>query len=318
MHEKRSLYPPIECFDSGYLQADDIHSLYYDQSGNAKGIPVVFLHGGPGGGCGPKHRQYFDPAHYRIIIFDQRGAGKSKPYGEIRQNTTELLVSDLEKLRQYLGIEKWHVFGGSWGSTLALAYALAHPDRVHSLTLRGIFLMTGAELDWFLYGLRAMMPEKWEAFANYLPEKDRGDILNAYYRLLTNPDPEVHLKAAKSWASYESDSATLLPRPADPEHVEDLNQTLAIARMEAHYFLNNRFKPDDYLIQNVGKIRNIPAVIVQGRYDLICPPETAYRLHKAWPEAKFILVPDAGHSSAEPGTMDALIRATDDFRRIAT
>lgn len=311
--EKRSLYPAIEPFDQGYLKADDLHDIYYEQSGNPAGVPVVFLHGGPGGGAGPKHRQFFDPAHYRIIIFDQRGAGRSKPYGEIRNNDTFLLVGDIEKLRRHLQVSRWHVFGGSWGSTLALCYGIAHPGKILSLTLRGIFLMTGRELDWFLHGMGTIFTEAWAAFAAPL-KGDTKNLLGYYYEQLNHSDPAIHLPAARRWAAYESACSALLPRM--PEEEEDPGTCLAIARTEAHYFLKNRFNPDDYIIENIHKIRHIPAVIIQGRYDIICPFETAWRLHLAWPEASFHPVPDAGHSSSEPGILDALIRATDAFRGI--
>lgn len=311
-----SFYPPIEPFDHGRLKADDIHTLYYEQSGNPQGAPVVFLHGGPGGGSQPKHRQFFDPAHYRIIVFDQRGAGKSTPLGELRQNTTELLVSDLELLRNHLKIDRWHVFGGSWGSTLALAYAIQHPGRVLSLTLRGIFLMRESELHWFLYGIKSIFPEAWHSFAGHIPADERGDLLNAYHRRLTHPDRAVHLPAAKAWSSYESACVRLIPIPLEHEEEGFDDAAYAIARIECHYFIRNKFRPDNYILENIGKIRHIPAVIVQGRYDAVCPPETAYDLHSRWPEAKFIIVPDAGHSASEPGIQRELVAATDEFRRI--
>jgi proline iminopeptidase len=310
-----TLYPPLEPFDKGHLQADDIHSLYHEQSGNPSGVPVVFLHGGPGGGSNPKHRQFFDPKHYRIIIFDQRGAGKSTPLGELRNNTTELLVSDIELLRKHLKIERWHVFGGSWGSTLALAYAIEHPDRVLSMTLRGIFLMQEREIKWFLYGMKSTFPEAWHDFAAPLSAAERKDILGVYHKQLTHPDRNIHLPAAKRWSAYESACARLIPKiEAEEESAED--HAYAIARIECHYFVHNKFKPDNHLIANIGKIRHIPAVIVQGRYDVICPPETAYELHQSWPEAKFIIVPDAGHSASEPGITHELVTAMNGFRNL--
>jgi proline iminopeptidase len=309
-------YPPIMPFDTGYLSVDSVHSLYYEQSGMKDGVPVVFLHGGPGAGSSPRHRQFFDPMHYRIIIFDQRGAGRSTPHAELRNNTTELLVSDIETLREKLGISKWHVFGGSWGSTLALAYAVAHPDRVLSMALRGIFLMMQKEIDWFLYGIKTVFPEVWQDFANVLPENERSDILGNYYKLLTHKDQAVRVKAAQSWAAYESLCCTLLPRPGMVEESKAPEHALPISRIEAHYFLYNKFIPDNYLLNNVHKIRHIPATIVQGRYDMVCPPETAFALHAAWPEAEFIVVPDAGHSAFEPGILSALLRATNNFRAI--
>jgi proline iminopeptidase len=310
------LYPPIEPFDSGWLQVDDLHSLYYEQSGNPTGVPVVFLHGGPGAGTTPKHRQFFDPQHYRIIVFDQRGAGKSKPLGELRNNTTELLVADLETLRKHLGINRWHVFGGSWGSTLALAYAIAHPSSVLSLTLRGIFLMRKSELDHFVYGMRVIFPEAWDGFVTHLTPEERKDIVGAYYKRLTHPDSKVHIPAAIAWSGYETACLRLIPLPPDPTEDANHHHAYAIARLECHYFVHNMFKPDDYLLQNISRIRHIPCVIVQGRYDIVCPPVTAYELHQQWPEAEFIIVPAAGHSSSEPGILSELVRATDRFRAL--
>lgn len=310
-----ALYPPIAPFATGTLAVDDIHSVYYEQSGNPHGVPVVFLHGGPGGGSNPKHRQFFDPQHYHIIVFDQRGCGKSTPIAEVRNNTTDLLIADIETLRQTLGLSKWHVFGGSWGSTLALAYAIAHPDRVLSLTLRGIFLMTERELDWFLYGVRALFPDAWHAFVADVPAHRRNDLLEYYSELFAHPDPSVRRVAASTWATFEASCCALIPLPLVPEE-GDAEHALAIATIEAHYFRNNRFTPDDHILRNIPRIRHIPAVIVQGRYDAVCPIETAYDLHRAWPEAQFVVVPDAGHSSSEPGITDALVRATDAFRGI--
>ena len=315
-----ALYPPINPFDVGRLKVDDIHTLYYEQSGNPEGVPVVYLHGGPGAGSQPKHRQFFDPRHYRIVIFDQRGAGQSTPLGELRDNTPAHLVADIEKLREHLGIDRWHVFGGSWGSTLSLTYAIAHPQRVLSLTLRGIFMMRQSEMEHFLHGMRAIFPEAWEAFAAPLTETERSDILGTYYRLLTHPDPAVHMPAARRWSAYEHACLRLIPDkpevPPPPETPAEAAHAYAISRLECHYFVHNRFTPDDYLLRNVGKIRHIPGVIVQGRYDIVCPPVTAYDLHRAWPEAQFIIVPDAGHSASEPGVMTELLKATDEFRGI--
>lgn len=311
------LYSPIEPYNTGFLKVDDIHTLYYEQSGNPHGIPVVFLHGGPGAGSNPKQRQFFDPAHYRIVIFDQRGAGQSTPLGELRQNTTADLVADVERLRVHLAIQKWHVFGGSWGSTLALSYAIAHPANVLSMTLRGIFLMRQVELDWFMEGMQNIFPEAWQAFVEPLSAAERKDILTAYHKQLTHPDKAVALAAAKRWSAYESACARLIPLPPENENsVEEENHAYAIARIECHYFMENRFKPDDYLLQNMHKIRHIPCVIVQGRYDIVCPPMTAHALHQQWPEAKFIIIPDAGHSASEPGTTSALVQAMNEFRAI--
>jgi proline iminopeptidase len=313
---RREFYPEIEPFQSGHLPVGGPHQLYHEQSGNPQGAPVVFLHGGPGAGSSPVHRRFFDPAHYRIVVFDQRGAGRSKPLGDITDNTTPHLVADIEKLRTQLGIERWVVFGGSWGSTLALAYAETHPDRVKALVLRGIFLCRKSEIDWFLYGMRVLAPEIWRDFTEYLPEAERGDLLKNYYKRLTDPDPKVHMPAARKWSVYEGTCCTLLPSPETVESFAQDTVALGIARMEAHYFINDIFLPDDSLMKNLAKIRHIPAVIVQGRYDLVCPIATADELARAWPEAEYIIVPDAGHSAMEPGIRSALIEATDKFRRI--
>ena len=318
--ERRVLYPPLNFFDTGFLKVDDIHTLYYEQSGNPEGVPVVFLHGGPGAGSAPKHRQFFDPKHYRIIIFDQRGAGSSTPHGELRQNTTAHLVSDIEQLRSHLHIDRWHVFGGSWGSTLAMAYAIQHPERVLSMTLRGIFMMRKSEVDYFLHGMRTIFPEAWEKFVEPLSMAEREDILAGYYRRLTNADPKVHLPAAQGWSSYESACLRLIPEMQEvgikAEEPDASGHAYAISRLECHYFVHNMFDPDDYLLSNIQKIRHIPCVIVQGRYDIVCPPVTAYELHKNWPEAQFIIVPDAGHSASEPGITRELVKATNSFRTI--
>jgi proline iminopeptidase len=313
---RREFYPEIEPFATGYLGVGGPHQIYYEQCGNPKGAPVVFLHGGPGAGSSPVHRRFFDPKHYHIIVFDQRGAGRSKPLGEITDNTTLHLIADLEKLRSHLGIDRWVVFGGSWGSTLAIAYAEAHADRCRALVLRGIFLCRKSEIDWFLYGMRAFAPEIWREFTDYLPAAERRDLLTNYYKRLTDPDPKVHMPAARKWSVYEGTCCTLLPSPETVESFAQDTVALGIARMEAHYFINDIFLPEDSLLQNVGKIRHIPAVIVQGRYDLVCPIETADELHRAWPEAEYTVVPDAGHSAMEPGIRSALIEATDKFRTL--
>ena len=313
---RREFYPDIEPFATGYLPVGGPHQIYYEQCGNPKGAPVVFLHGGPGAGASPVHRRFFDPKHYHIIVFDQRGAGRSKPLGEITDNTTLHLIADLEKLRSHLGIDRWVVFGGSWGSTLAIAYAEAHADRCKALVLRGIFLCRKSEIDWFLYGMRAFAPEIWREFTDYLPAAERRDLLTNYYKRLTDPDPKVHMPAARKWSVYEGTCCTLLPSPETVESFAQDTVALGIARMEAHYFINDIFLPEDSLLKNVGKIRHIPAVIVQGRYDLVCPIETADELHRAWPEAEYTVVPDAGHSAMEPGIRSALIEATDKFRSL--
>jgi proline iminopeptidase len=313
----KDLYPEIEPFDTGMLKLDDRHQMYYEQSGNPKGKAVVFLHGGPGAGANATHRRFFDPSFYRIIIFDQRGSGRSRPLGEIRDNTTPLLIQDTEKLRNHLGIDKWVVFGGSWGSTLAIAYAEHHPDRVRALALRGIFLCRKSEIDWFLYGLREFAPEAWRAFAGHLPEAERGNILEAYWARLSHPDPKVHMPAARAWSVYEGACSTLLPSPETVRAFSADVLALGLARMEAHYFRNNIFLPENYLLDHVDRIRAIPAFIVQGRYDLVCPVRSADDLSRAWPQARCTIIPDAGHSAMEPGTRAALVAGMEAFKSVA-
>jgi proline iminopeptidase len=310
----RDLYPEIEPFDTGMLPLDGLHQMYYEQSGNPTGVPVVFLHGGPGAGANATHRRFFDPKHYRIVVFDQRGSGRSRPLGEIRDNTTPLLIDDIERLRRHLGIESWFVFGGSWGSTLALAYAEFHPEKVRGLALRGIFLCRKSEIDWFLYGLKELAPEAWRAFSGFIPEAERGDLLTAYHSRLMNPDPTVHMPAARAWSVYEGSCSTLLPSPETVRAFSADVLALGLSRMEAHYFMNNIFLPENHLLANVHKIRKIPAVIVQGRYDLVCPIRTADELHRVWPEAAYQVIPDAGHSAMEPGIRAALVSAMDRFK----
>jgi proline iminopeptidase len=308
------LYPPLAPLRSGRLRLDRHHTMYWEESGNERGVPVVFLHGGPGGGSSPDHRRQFDPAFYRIILYDQRGAGQSTPLGELIDNTTAHLVADLETLRTHLGVGRWLVFGGSWGSTLALAYAEAHPERVLGLVLRGIFLGTPREIDWFMHGIRFVFPEAWGSFAGFLPEAERSDLLANYYRRLTHPDAGVHMPAAHAWSRYESSCSTLLPDPELVAHFDEDAVALAIARIEAHYFVNRLFLPEGALLGGVDRIRRIPAVIIQGRYDAVCPIVTADDLHRGWPEAEYIVVPDAGHSAREPGVARELVAATDRFR----
>ena len=308
------LYPEIEPYRSGSLRLDGLHEMYYEECGNPRGQPVVFLHGGPGAGSAPAHRRFFDPGHYRIVVYDQRGAGRSRPLGELTDNTTPLLVADLERLRTHLGIERWMVFGGSWGSTLALAYAIAHPGRCSSLVLRGIFLCRKSEIEWFLYGLRNLFPEAWRAFAGAIPEAERGDLLAAYYRRLTDADPAVHMPAARAWSVYEGSCSTLLASPETVAYFASDVVALGLARIEAHYFRNDIVLPENALLEGVSKLRDIPAVIVQGRYDAVCPIVTADDLHRGWPEADYIVVPDAGHSAWEPGICAELVRATERFK----
>ncbi len=312
---RRGLFAPLAATATGHLKVDDIHDIYWEQSGNPQGAPVVFLHGGPGGGTAPKHRQFFDPLYYKIILFDQRGAGLSTPKGEIANNTTELLVSDMEKLRRHLGIDKWHIFGGSWGSTLGLCYAIAHPDRCLSLALRGIFMMQHKELVWFLEQPRYMYPELWGKFTGFLKPEERSDIIGSYYKYLTHPDKAVQLRAAEHWSGFEGNLCTLLPLPPRLEP-EDPEFSRAISRIEAHYFLNNRFNPDDYILKSTPAIRHIPTTIIHGRYDMVCPLSSAYDLHKALPQSRLIIVPDAGHAASEPGITSALIEATEAFKTL--
>jgi proline iminopeptidase len=308
-HRADVLFPEIDPYAAGRIDVDPRHTLYWETCGNPNGVPVVFLHGGPGGGCLPHHRRYFDPAFWRITLFDQRGAGRSAPLAELADNTTHHLVADLEQLRRHLGITQWLLFGGSWGSTLALAYAEAHPMRCLGLVLRGIFLARPSEIDWFMHGMRHIFPEAWRAFSEFLPARERADLLGSYYRRLTHPDPAVHMPAAHAWDRYEGACSRLLPS-ADPLPKFDSDASaLAIARIEAHYFVHEAFLGADELLANVGRIRHLPCTIVQGRYDVICPPATADELARAWPEAEYIVVPDAGHSIREPGITRELVAA---------
>lgn len=314
---RSELYPETEPYNTGMLALDGQHRMYFEESGNPRGAPVLFLHGGPGAGAAAAHRRFFDPQHYRIVIFDQRGAGRSTPLGDITDNTTPLLIADIEQLRETLGIARWLVFGGSWGSTLALAYAEAHPQRCTGLILRGIFLCRDSEIDWFLYGLRNLFPEAWNAFTAPIPESERSDLLSAYHRRLTDPDPAVHMPAARAWSTYEGSCSTLLPSPETVAYFAGDVVALGLARIEAHYFKHDIFLPQNSLLDNIGRIRNIPGVIVQGRYDAVCPIVSADDLHRAWPEAEYIIVPDAGHSAWEPGICAALVRAAEQFKQIA-
>lgn len=310
------LFPAIEPYDHGKLPLDGIHTMYWEQSGNPEGIPVLFLHGGPGAGATPGHRRFFDPAYYRIVIFDQRGAGRSTPLGELKDNTTPLLIRDIEKLRHHLGIKQWLIFGGSWGSTLSLAYGEAHPEHCLGFVLRGIFLCRPGEINWFLYGLQNLFPEVWREFVSRLAPDEQRDILTAYYRLLTHPDPDVHLPAARAWSRYEGSCSTLLPNSQIVDYFSGDTVALGLAKIEAHYFRNNIFLPENSLLDNVHKIHHLPGVIVQGRYDAVCPIVSAYDLHLTWPRAEYIVVNDAGHSAWEPGIQAELIKATEKFKQI--
>lgn len=290
--------------------------MHWEECGNPRGVPVIFLHGGPGAGASPTHRRFFDPEFYRIVIFDQRGSGRSQPLGELLDNTTPDLVADIETLRRSLGIASWLVFGGSWGSTLALAYGQSHPERCLGFVLRGIFLARQSEIDWFLTGIRTVFPEAWAAFAGHLPEAERGDLLAGYHRRLVHPDPAVHLPAARSWARYEAACSTLLPNPELLAQSTNDVHALGLARIEAHYFSHGAFLAPAGLLAGIGRIRHLPASIVQGRYDMVCPPVSADALVRLWPEAEFHIVPDAGHSALEPGIRQQLIKATDRFRAL--
>ena len=312
----RDLYPEIGPYQHDMLPVSAIHTLYYEQCGNPEGTPVVFLHGGPGGGTVPDYRRFFDPVAYRIVLFDQRGAGKSTPHASLEENTTWHLVEDIEKLRRHLGIESWVVFGGSWGSTLALAYAQTHPERVRALVLRGIFLCRPQEIQWFYQeGASWIYPDVWEHYLNVIPPEERDEMLSAYHRRLTSDDEATRVEAARAWSVWEGSTSKLFPDQGLIDHFGEPHMALALARIECHYFVNNAFfETDNYLIENVEKIRHIPAVIAQGRYDVVCPMMSAWELNRAWPEAELRVIPDAGHSATEPGTISALVEATDRFR----
>jgi proline iminopeptidase len=306
------LFPLRRPYRTGRLKVSRLHTLYYELSGNPDGKPLVFLHGGPGAGTRPKHRRYFNPRTWQVVLFDQRGCGRSTPHAELRENTTWDLVADIERLRESLRIDRWVVFGGSWGSTLALAYAETHPRRVAGLILRGIFLLRRSELEWFYQeGASHLFPDAWERYLEPIPARERGDLMRAYQRRLTSRDPSVRRRAARAWSAWEGATSTLLP---DPEAVHTMSTPRfaeAFARIECHYFVHHGFlRRDDQLLRGVSKLRHIPATIVQGRYDVVCPARSAWDLHRAWPEARFTLVPDAGHSMGEPGIRSALIRET--------
>ncbi|MBP6796531.1 MAG: prolyl aminopeptidase [Luteimonas sp.] len=311
----RTLYPEIEPFDTGMLAVDDRHTLYYEQCGNPRGKPVVMLHGGPGGGCNAKMRRFHDPAKYRIVLFDQRGSGRSTPHADLVDNTTWDLVADIETLRERLGIERWQVFGGSWGSTLALAYAQAHPLRVTELVLRGIFMLRHWELQWFYQeGASRLFPEAWEHYLAAIPEAERGDLIAAFHRRLTSEDEATRLAAARAWSVWEGATSFL---HVDQDFVsghEDPRFALAFARIENHYFVNRGFlEADDQLLRDAYRIAGIPGVIVHGRYDVVCPVQNAWDLHKVWPKAELVITPTSGHSAFEAENTDALVRATDAF-----
>ncbi|MEZ5917796.1 MAG: prolyl aminopeptidase [Parvularculaceae bacterium] len=315
MTDRIDLFPAIDPYLTGMLQVSDLQHVYYEVSGNPDGKPVIVCHGGPGGGTTPSMRRYFDPAKYRIVLFDQRGCGKSTPNAELRENTTWDLVADMEKLREKLGVERWQVFGGSWGSTLSLAYAQTHPDRVTELVLRGIFTIRRKEIAWFYQeGASWLYPDAWESFVAPIPAGERDDLLAAYHKRLTGNDRAEQMACAKAWSMWEGGTVSLMPAPERVQVFGSDAFALAFARIESHYFVNGGFfEEDDQLIANAGKISHIPGVIVQGRYDVCTPMRTAWELHKAWPQAQFDLIDDAGHAASEPGIIDALVRATNKF-----
>lgn len=312
---RRELFPEITPFETGVLPLDGEHVMYWEQSGTPDGAPVLFLHGGPGVGTTPTHRRFFDPGHYRIVLFDQRGAGKSTPVASIVDNTTGHLIADIERLRQALNIEQWLVFGGSWGSTLGLAYAQAHTGRCRGLILRGIFLCSAEEVDWFLYGMGRFFPEAWRNFTAAVPAAERDDLLAAYRRRLEDSDPKVHVPAARAWAAYEATCSTLRPNGDAVAAMSDPAGALALARLEAHYLAHHAFLENGGLLANMDAIRHLPGVIVQGRYDMVCPPATASRLAEAWPGARLEIIADAGHSALEPGIRVALLKATETMKQ---
>lgn len=312
----RLLFPEIEPYDSGFMQVDDMHELYFEQSGNMQGYPVVFLHGGPGAGASPQSRRFFDPTFYRIIVFDQRGAGRSKPHGEMRHNTTPLLVEDMEKLRKKLGINQWMIFGGSWGSTLALSYAESHPKQCSALVLRGIFLCRPSEINWFYNDTKHVYPEVWDQFVDPIPESERGDLLNAYHRRVMDPNPLVHEPFARTYNRYETRLSKHHPDELDArESFDDLKGALSLARAETHYFKNDIFQRPNQILDEIKRIRHIPTHVIHGRYDMVCPIKTAFDLLKVWPEIEaFKIIPDGGHSSFDPPITHALIESTEHFK----
>jgi proline iminopeptidase len=311
----KDLYPAIEPYNQGKLKVSELHTIHYEESGNPQGKPVIFLHGGPGGGIVPMYRQYFDPQQWRIVIFDQRGCGQSTPYAELRENTTWDLVQDIEQLRQKLEIDKWVVFGGSWGSTLALAYAQTHPERCKGLILRGIFLLRASEIRWFYQaGANHIYPDAWQEYLKPIPLEERDDLLAAYHKRLTSEDREIRLEAARAWSVWEASTSKLIPSQVSQASFARSEFAEAFARIECHYFVNRGFfARENQLLENIGQIDHLPGVIVQGRYDVVCPMISAWELHQAWQSAELIVIDDAGHSVSEPGIKDALIRTSDRF-----
>jgi proline iminopeptidase len=314
---RRTAYPAIEPHRSGWLRVSPVHEIYWEECGNPRGKPAVFVHGGPGAGAGSSSRRFFDPRKYRIVLFDQRGSGRSRPHASLEDNTTWHLVADMERLREFLGIDRWLVFGGSWGSTLALAYSQTHPTRVSELVLRGIFMLRKWEIDWFYQdGAGALFPDRWEDYVAAIPQRERGDLVSAYYRRLTSPNRATRVRAARAWSVWEAATSFLQVNESNIEQWGEEEFAVAVARIECHYFVNKGFmRREDQLLRGVDRIRHIPTVIVQGRYDVVCPIRTAWDLHKRWPEADFRVVADAGHSALEPGNTHELVSATDRFAR---
>lgn len=310
------LYPPIKPYQSAMLKVSDVHSLYVEESGSTDGIPVLFIHGGPGAGCSSDDRRFFDPEKYRIILFDQRGAGRSTPHANLTENTTQHLIEDIEKIREHLGIEKWVLFGGSWGSTLSLLYAQSHPDRVSHMILRGIFLCRKQDLQWFYQeGASHIFPDYWQAFIEPIPESKRSNMVNAYYELLTGGNELGKMNAAKHWSLWEGKCATLRPSTNVMDTFCNTHFALSLARIEAHFFYHAAFIDENQILNNMDKIKHIPSTIVHGRYDMVCPLDNAFDLHQLWPEAELQIIREGGHASREPGILDALIQATDALAR---
>ena len=309
------LFPEIEPYDSGSLRVDKVHSVYYEQCGNPEGKPAIFVHGGPGGGCNSVHRRFWDPSAYRIVLFDQRGCRRSTPHAELRNNTTWDLVDDMERIREHLGINRWQLFGGSWGSTLSLAYAQQHPDRVTELVLRGIFLLRRREILWYYQeGASRIFPEAWQEYLAPIPIEERDDMVGAYYKRLTSSDRDVRMAAARAWSTWEGSTSRLIPDAELIERTGEDQFAEAFARIECHYFINGGFfQEDGQLLKNIARIQHLPAIIVQGRYDVVCPAESAYDLHRVWPNSQLQVVPDAGHSALEQGIAAHLVAATQSF-----
>lgn len=319
MAQNNEFYPPIEPYRSDFIKVSDVHRLHFEECGNPQGTPILFVHGGPGGGTDPDHRRYFDPQHYRIILFDQRGCGKSTPSASLEENTTWDLVADMEKLREHLGLKKWILFGGSWGSTLSLAYGITHPERVAHFVLRGIFLCRPSEIHWFYQeGASQIFPDYWQEYLEFIPESERRQLVKAYHARLTSTDPHLRLRAAKIWSQWEAATSRLIVDPSSIAEFENPDKALAFARIECHYFMNNAFfVGNNFLLDNIHRCAHISADIVQGRYDVVCPPRSAWELHKLWPKSKLRWIPDAGHAASEPNTRKVLVECTDSCRSIS-